>query len=88
MATRYLNRACRTSNCPRDLSCCRANRATVVLTHHQLVHTAAPNASPHVRYEVIFRLRHRECTEINRNAYTDICREWPGIRGLEEARSA
>ena len=61
----------------------------VVLTHHQLVHTAAPNASPHVRCAAIFRLRYRKCTEVNRNAYTDICREWPGFRGLEEeARSA
>ena len=56
----------------------------VVLTHHQLVHTAAPNASPHVRYAAIFRLRHRACTEIGRDAYTDIWREWPGIRALDE----
>ena len=56
----------------------------VVLTHHQLIHTAAPNASPHVRYAAIFRLRHRACTEIGRDAYTDIWREWPGIRALDE----
>lgn len=56
----------------------------VVLTHHQLVHTAAPNASPHVRYAAIFRLRHKDCAEIGRDAYTDIWREWPGIRALDE----
>jgi len=56
----------------------------VVLTHHQLVHTAAPNASPHVRYAAIFRLRHQACSEIGRDAYTDIWREWPGIRALDE----
>lgn len=56
----------------------------VVITHHQLVHTAAPNASPHVRYAAIFRLLHRDCVEIGRDAYTDIWREWPGIRALDE----
>ena len=74
---------------PEDPVMLQGQPGDVVLTHHQLVHTAAPNASPHVRYAAIFRLRHRECTEVNRNAYTDICREWLGIRGLEEeARSA
>ena len=52
----------------------------VVITHHQLVHNAAPNTSPHVRYAAIFRLLHIDCKEIGRDAYTDISREWPGIR--------
>jgi ectoine hydroxylase-related dioxygenase (phytanoyl-CoA dioxygenase family) len=52
----------------------------VVLAHHQLVHTAAPNASPHIRYAAIFRMRHVECEQIGRDAYTDIWREWPGVR--------
>ena len=54
----------------------------VVITHHQLVHTAAPNASPHVRYAAIFRLRHVDCEEFGNKAYTDIWHEWPGIREL------
>jgi hypothetical protein len=51
-----------------------------VITHHQLVHTAAPNASPHIRYAAIFRLRHAACEQIGKDAYTDIWREWPGVR--------
>lgn len=57
-----------------------------VIVHHQVVHTAAPNASPHIRYAAIFRLRHALCEQIGREAYTDIWREWPGVReALEEA---
>jgi len=35
-----------------------------ILTHHQIVHTAAPNTSSHIRYATIFRLRHKDCDEI------------------------
>lgn len=52
----------------------------VVIAHHQLVHTAAPNGSPNIRYAAIFRVRHKDCAEIGYDAYTDIWREWPGIR--------
>ncbi|MEE2659230.1 MAG: phytanoyl-CoA dioxygenase family protein [Candidatus Latescibacterota bacterium] len=51
-----------------------------VITHHQIVHTAAPNASCDIRYAAIFRLRHREVEAVGLDAYTDIWREWPGIR--------
>jgi hypothetical protein len=51
-----------------------------VIAHHQIVHTAAPNASPHIRYAAIFRLRHVDCEAIGKEAYTDIWREWPGVR--------
>ena len=56
----------------------------VILAHHQIVHTAAPNASAHVRYAAIFRLSHKDCKEIGHDAYTDIWREWPGIRADDE----
>lgn len=56
-----------------------------VITHHQLVHGAAPNTSPHIRYAAIFRLRHVECETFGNQAYTDIWHEWPGIRALETA---
>ena len=52
----------------------------VVLTHHQLVHSAAPNASPGIRYAAIFRVRHAEYEQVGLEAFTDIWREWPGIR--------
>ena len=35
-----------------------------ILAHHQIVHTAAPNTSSHIRYATIFRLRHKDCDEI------------------------
>lgn len=52
----------------------------VVLAHHQIVHTAAPNASPHIRYAAIFRMRHAEAAEFGNQAFTDIWHEWPGVR--------
>ncbi|GIX06860.1 MAG: hypothetical protein KatS3mg115_1263 [Candidatus Poribacteria bacterium] len=57
----------------------------VVIAHHLLVHGAAPNASPNIRYAAIFRLRHRDCAQIGYEAYTDIWREWPGIREVIES---
>ena len=60
----------------------------VVLTHHQLVHTAAPNAGANIRYAVIFRLRHVDVEEIGYAAYTDIWREWPGIQEAITAADA
>ncbi|NKB66395.1 MAG: hypothetical protein GKR89_05000 [Candidatus Latescibacteria bacterium] len=60
-----------------------------VITHHQLVHTAAQNASPDIRYAAIFRVRHKDCESIGRDAYTDIWREWPGVRqAMEEMETA
>jgi len=52
----------------------------VVLTHHQIVHTAGPNVSPHIRYAAITRLRHKDCEKNGSDAYIDIWREWPGVR--------
>jgi len=52
----------------------------VVLTHHQIVHSAAPNAAADIRYAVIFRVRHVDCEKNGYDGYTDIWREWPGIQ--------
>ena len=60
----------------------------VVLTHHQIVHTAAPNAASDIRYAVIFRLRHVECEKNGYDAYTDIWKEWPGIQEVIPASDA
>ena len=57
----------------------------VVLTHHQIAHSASPNASADIRYAVIFRLRHVNCVENGYDSYTDIWREWPGIQEVIEA---
>ena len=64
------------------------NAGDVVLTHHQVVHCAAPNASADIRYAVIFRIRHVECKENGYDGYTDIWREWPGIQEAIDADAA
>ena len=51
----------------------------LILTHHQLVHTAAPNGSPNIRYAAIFRVRHVDCEKNGADGYLDIWREWPGV---------
>ncbi len=55
----------------------------LIITHHQLVHTAAPNASAEIRYAAIFRLRHKDVESVGQDAYIDIWREWDGITALE-----
>jgi hypothetical protein len=52
----------------------------VVLMHHQTVHTAAPNASPNIRYAIIFRGCHKDVSANGVEAMTDIWREWPGLK--------
>jgi hypothetical protein len=48
----------------------------VVITHHQLVHTAVANSCPDIRYAAIFRGSHKDAKEIGVAAMTDIWREW------------
>jgi len=50
-----------------------------VISHHQLVHGAAPNASPNIRYAAIFRARHQDIESNGIEVMTDIWREWPGL---------
>ena len=52
----------------------------LIVAHHQSVHCGGPNISADVRYAAIARLRHVECSENGYKAYTDIWREFPGIR--------
>jgi hypothetical protein len=53
-----------------------------VIVHHQIVHGAAPNTSPNIRYAAIFRLRHVKCEDFGNGAYTNIWHEWDGIHEL------
>ena len=64
---------------PEDPIMIQGSPGDVILTHHQLVHAAAPNLSPDIRYAAIFRLHHVDCKKNGNDAYTDIWREWPGI---------
>ncbi|MBT7805119.1 hypothetical protein HN766_06510 [Candidatus Poribacteria bacterium] len=57
----------------------------VVIAHHALKHSAAPNASHSIRYAAIFRFRHKDCGENGLDGYLDIWREWPGVREVVEA---
>jgi hypothetical protein len=57
----------------------------VVIAHHQIIHTAAPNHSPHIRYAAISRLRHVEIDEFGDHAFTDIWHEWEGLGELAGA---
>ena len=45
-----------------------------------MIHTGGPNASPDIRYATIARLRHKDCEANGNDVYTDIWREWEGIR--------
>ncbi|NUP98733.1 MAG: hypothetical protein HUU35_02635 [Armatimonadetes bacterium] len=52
----------------------------LILTHYQLAHGVAPNASPHCRYAAIYRLHHVEHGSCRKEAMTDLWLEWPAIR--------
>ena len=54
----------------------------LVLAHHQIIHTGGPNASPNIRYAAIARLRHVDCEENGNDGFTDIWREYPGVRAV------
>lgn len=53
-----------------------------VISHHQLYHTAAANASPNIRYAAIFRVHHVNLKEFANQAFTDIWHEWEGLHEL------
>lgn len=57
----------------------------VVIAHHHLVHGAAPNYSPDVRYAAIFRLKHKDVEANGVEAMSDIWREWQPVREQIEA---
>jgi len=61
-----------------------AKTGDVMLCHYELAHTAAPNASPHVRYAIYFRALHVDHDQQWKQAMTDIWMEWPGMRSLVE----
>jgi len=63
----------------------RGRAGDVCLAHHQLIHCAAPNGSPHIRYAAIFRLRHVNCSENGVKSMTDIWMEYPGLRSIRRA---
>lgn len=60
----------------------------VVLCHYQLAHATGPNASPHIRYAVYFRLEHVDHGRQKWACLTDVWREWPGIASGQRTSTA
>lgn len=56
----------------------------LILAHCLMFHTGGPNSSPNVRHAVISRLRHKQVEDIGKAGYTDLWREWPGVREVME----
>lgn len=51
-----------------------------LLAHYLLVHGAAPNLGPHIRYAVFFRLFHQDHDASSIETIGDLWREWEGLR--------
>jgi len=60
----------------------RGRAGDVCLAHHQVIHGAAPNISPRIRYAAIFRLHHVKCEENGLKSMTNIWLEFPGLRSV------
>jgi hypothetical protein len=60
----------------------------IVFCHYQIAHGVTPNASPHVRYAIFFRLTHVDHESQKWESMTDIWREWEGMRDLVEQQSS
>ena len=67
-------------NLPKDPIMITGNAGDLIIAHHQVVHGACLNASPNVRLATITRLKHKDTDKIGKDAYTDIWREWSGVR--------
>ena len=52
----------------------------IIICHHQMYHTAAPNNSADIRYAAIFRPRHIHFKENSTNAMVDIWLEFDGVK--------
>jgi hypothetical protein len=59
----------------------------VVLCHYQIAHGVTPNASPHVRYAIFFRLTHVDHESQKWESMTDIWREWEGMQSFVTERA-
>jgi hypothetical protein len=54
----------------------------LVLAHYLLGHSAAPNASPHIRYACFFRLEVDGLVDHREESVVDPWRDWEGMREL------
>ena len=56
----------------------------LIIAHHQMIHGGGPNTSSNIRYASIARLRHVDSEENGNDCFTDIWREYPGVREVME----
>jgi ectoine hydroxylase-related dioxygenase (phytanoyl-CoA dioxygenase family) len=69
---------------PEDPVMLTGHAGDLILAHHQIIHGPCPNASSNIRYATIARLRHVDCEENGNDGFTDIWREFPGVREVVE----
>ena len=62
------------------------NAGDLILAHHQIIHGGGPNTSSNIRYATIARLRHIDCEENGNDCFTDIWREFPGVREIMDTK--
>ncbi len=62
-----------------------ARAGDVVLAHYETAHGITPNASPHPRYAIYFRLKRKGHNDDKWNILTDIWREWDGLREIVDS---
>jgi hypothetical protein len=56
----------------------------LIIAHHLLGHTVAPNHSPHIRYACFFRLWAKNRDQAFPPAMLDEFLEWPGVAQLRD----
>ena len=52
----------------------------LILAHFLVYHCASPNASANIRYATIARMSHVDCASNGNDCFTDIWREFSGVR--------
>jgi len=53
-----------------------------ILCHYQTAHTVVSNVSPYIRYAVFFRLIHVDHAAHRTEVFTDLWKEWPGMKDV------
>lgn len=53
-----------------------------VICHYALLHGLGPNSSPHIRYAVFFRLKHRDHDGHRLETLSDIWLDWHGMQAF------
>lgn len=65
-----------------DMHMCTGEAGDVIFAHNLVLHSAAPNLSPFIRYAAIFRVRHKACEENGLATYDNMWLEYDGLTEL------